>query len=64
MSRKEKDSVQTFEEKCRDFEDKLHDVAITQPDILIQQNKEMLDSCVLFEKRGNYSKDEVAWYRK
>ena len=24
----------------------------------------MLDSCVLFEKRGNYSKDEVAWYRK
>ena len=24
----------------------------------------MLDSCVLFEKRGNYSKDEVEWYRK
>ena len=35
VSRKEKDSVQTFEEKCRDFEDKLHDTAVTQPDILI-----------------------------
>lgn len=23
----------------------------------------MLDSCVLFEKRGNYSKPEVEWYR-
>jgi len=23
----------------------------------------MLDSCQLFEKRGNYSKDEVDWYR-
>ena len=24
----------------------------------------MLESCVLFEKRGNYSKAEVEWYRQ
>ena len=24
----------------------------------------MLNSCVLFEKQGNYSRDEVSWYRE
>ena len=23
----------------------------------------MLESCTLFEKNGNYSKDEINWYR-
>jgi hypothetical protein len=63
VSRKEKDSVQTFEEKCRDYQDKLYDTAITQPDVLITQNNEMLEQCLLFEKKGNYSKAEVDWYR-
>lgn len=29
VSRKEKDSCQTFEERCRDMQDKLHDIALT-----------------------------------
>jgi sulfur transfer protein SufE len=29
VSRREKDACQTFEEKCREFQDKLHDIAIT-----------------------------------
>ena len=29
VSRREKDSVQTFEEKCREFQDKLSDLAET-----------------------------------
>jgi hypothetical protein len=35
VQRKEKDSCQTFEEKCRDYQDKLYDMAITQPDALV-----------------------------
>ena len=63
MQRKEKDSCQTFEEKCREYQDKLYDMAITQPDYLVNQNNEMLNQCVLFEAGGNYSKDEIDWYR-
>ena len=38
-------------------------MAITQPDLLVNQNNEMLVQCVLFEKGGNYSKEEIEWYR-
>lgn len=38
-------------------------MAITQPETLIQLNDDMLNSCSLFEKGGNYSQDEVDWYR-
>ncbi len=38
-------------------------MAITQPDYLVQQNNEMLVQCQLFENGGNYSQDEVEWYR-
>lgn len=43
----------------------MYDIAITQPDVLISQNNTMLDTCKLFDRvgNGNYSKDEVAWYR-
>ena len=34
VQRKEKDSCQTFEEKCREFQDKLYDLGGTQLDIL------------------------------
>mmetsp|Transcript_35128 Transcript_35128/g.26222 ORF Transcript_35128/g.26222 Transcript_35128/m.26222 type:complete len:186 (-) Transcript_35128:1125-1682(-) len=63
LSRKEKDANQTFEEKCREFYDKLYDIALTQADLLLQQNNDMLNLCQLFEKGGNYSQDEVEWYR-
>ena len=38
-------------------------MAITQPDTLVTQNNEMLAQCVLFDKGGNYSADEIEWYR-
>jgi len=38
-------------------------MAITQPELLVNQNNEMLAQCVLFEKGGNYSKEEIEWYR-
>lgn len=32
---------------------------------MVQQNNDMLSGCLLFEKQGgNYSKQEVAWYRE
>ena len=43
VQRKEKDQCQTFEEKCRDYQDKLYDMAITQPELLVTQNNEMLN---------------------
>jgi hypothetical protein len=63
VQRKEKDSCQTFEEKCRDYQDKLYDLSITQPEFMVSQNTKMLDTCQLFEKGGNYAKPEVDWYR-
>jgi len=45
VQRKEKDSCQTFEEKCREYQDKLYDMAISQPDTLVTQNNEMLNQC-------------------
>lgn len=38
-------------------------MAISQPDTLVTQNNEMLNQCQLFEAGGNYSADEVEWYR-
>jgi len=38
-------------------------MAITQPELLVTQNNEMLNQCVLFEKGGNYSDPEIEWYR-
>ena len=38
-------------------------MAITQPELLVNQNNEMLNQCVLFEKGGNYSDQEIEWYR-
>lgn len=63
VQRKEKDSCQTFEEKCRDYQDKLYEMAVSEPDTLVKQNNDMLAQCVLFEAGGNYSRDEVEWYR-
>ena len=63
VQRKEKDSCQTFEEKCREYQDKLYDMAISQPDVLVTQNNDMLNSCQMFESGGNYSQDEIEWYR-
>ena len=33
-----------------------------QADQLIKLNKDMLNSCVLFERGGNYSTAEIEWY--
>lgn len=30
----------------------------------IKQNAEMLKSCPLFENGGNYSAEEIAWYKE
>jgi len=38
-------------------------VAESEPNILLEQNEHMLNSCLLFEKNGNYDAREVEWYR-
>jgi golgin subfamily A member 4 len=62
-SRKERDSVQSFEEKIVEITDKLYDIAVAQSDSLIKLNCDMLKSCQLFEQGGNYSELEVEWYK-
>ena len=63
MSRREKDANQVFDEKCQEFHDQLQDVGEFQLDGLVRQNADMLKSCILFEKQGNYAVAEVEWYR-
>ena len=53
-SRREKDASQSFEERCRDIKDRLDEISYIQPDLLTQQNNDMLASCALFESGGNY----------
>jgi hypothetical protein len=62
-SRREKDSLQSFDEKCREIKDRLDDISYLQPDLLVHQNQEMLKSCQLFEAGGNYDKAEIEWYQ-
>ena len=64
MSRREKDANQGFEDKCRDFEDQMFDFGDAKPTLHIKQNADMLKSCLLFEHSGNYSAEEVEWYRE
>ena len=52
-----------FQERCREFRAKLDDLSFIQPDLLIKGNADMLKACQLFEAGGNYSDDEVEWYR-
>ena len=40
----------------------MEDLASTQLDQLKKINKNMLDSCTLFEHGGNYSQPEIDWY--
>lgn len=63
ISRREKDANQIFEEKCSEFNDSMHDIGEAQPNSIIKQNADMLKSCQLFENGGNYSTDEIEWYR-
>lgn len=42
---------------------RLDDLSYIQPDLLVTANGDMLNQCQLFEAGGNYSEDEVAWYR-
>jgi hypothetical protein len=42
VQRKEKDSCQTFEEKCREYQDKLYEMAVSEPEALVKQNNDML----------------------
>ena len=39
------------------------DIGEIQPDTLIKQNDDMLKHCTLFELGGNYSVEEIEWYR-
>ena len=52
-----------FQERCREFRQKLDDLSYIQPDLLIKANSDMLKNCQLFESGGNYSEDEIEWYR-
>ena len=63
-SRKERDAIQSFEEKINEICDKLFDIAVNQTDLLIKLNNDMLKSCQLFNSGGNYSELEIDWYRK
>jgi len=63
VSRKQRDSVQSFEEKIIEISDKLYDIAVDQSEQLIKLNNDMLKSCQLFEQGGNYSELEVQWYK-
>lgn len=40
----------------------MYDLAVTQIDQLNKLNNDMLGSCVLFERGGNYSQAEIEWY--
>lgn len=62
-SRREKDAKQGFEERCRELRSRLDELSYIQPDMLVKANEDMLSQCQLFEAGGNYSQDEVAWYR-
>ena len=42
---------------------KLDDLSYIQPDLLVKANEDMLKNCQLFEYGGNYSEEEVEWYR-
>lgn len=42
---------------------RLDDLSYIQPDLLVKANEDMLNQCQLFEAGGNYSEDEVSWYR-
>ena len=61
-SRKEKDALQTFEDKCREMLRRLDDLANGTINTLKGHNKEMLNTCTLFNRGGNYSDQEVKWY--
>ena len=63
MSRREKDSNQIFEEKITEFNESMQDLGDVQPKTFVKQNADMLKSCPLFKDGGNYSEDEVEWYR-
>lgn len=63
MSRREKDANQIFEEKITEFNESMHDLGDVQPKTFVKQNADMLKSCPLFKDGGNYSEDEVEWYR-
>jgi len=41
----------------------MEDISEIQPEVMMKQNSDMLKSCALFETGGNYSVDEVAWYK-
>lgn len=41
----------------------MHDLGEFQIDLLVKQNADMLKSCTLFKNNGNYSEEEIAWYR-
>lgn len=63
-SRKERDAIQSFEEKINEICDKLYDIAVNQTDLLVKLNNDMLKSWQLFRSGGNYSELEIDWYRK
>ena len=63
MSRREKDATAQFTEKCEAFHDTMVDLGEVRPATLVTQNEEMLKAYPLFENGGNYSQDEVEWYR-
>lgn len=48
----------------RDFLDQMQDLGEIKPQLHVKQNADMLKSCSLFESGGNYSQEEVDWYRE
>lgn len=45
------------------MEERLHNLSELELNLLIKQNNDMISSCVLFEKGGNYDKPEIEWYQ-
>ena len=41
----------------------MEELSLFQPDLLIKNNNDMLQSCQLFENGGNYDKAEIDWYQ-
>ena len=62
-SRREKDSLQSFDEKCREIKERLDDISYLKLDLLVHENKKELNSWKLFERGGNYDQDEIKWYK-
>lgn len=64
VNSKAKDADLKFRELCGVTFEKMKNLASAELEHLQIQNLRMIESCVLIEHGGNYSKEEVEWYKE